>query len=111
MTFFALRRRGAHFAALALIVLLSGCATPETRLRTGLMDAGLSASMAGCMAKSMTDRLSTNQLRKLRSLHKAGKMDLRNTSYDQLVHQIRALGDPEILTVTSSAAIRCALTA
>ncbi len=104
-------RHGARAAALTLPVLLilTGCTTPETRLRTGLMDAGLSAPMAGCMAKSMTDRLSTNQLRKLRSLHKASKVDLRDMTYEELTHQVRALGDPEIIAVTTSAAVRCAL--
>ena len=45
------------FALLALI-LLSGCATPETRLKQALVEAGLSEPMAGCMAGRMVDRLS-----------------------------------------------------
>lgn len=112
MTATALPRRALRLAALALpaLLLLSGCATPEARLRTGLMDAGLSAPMAGCMAKTMADRLSTNQLMKLRSLSKAGKMDLRDTTYEELVHRVRALRDPEILSVTTRAAVSCALT-
>ena len=112
MTIIAFPRRALRLTALTLpaLLLISGCATPEARLRTGLMDAGLSAPMAGCMAKSMTDRLSTNQLMKLQSLSKAGKMDLRDTTYDELMHRVRALRDPEILSVTTRAAVRCALT-
>jgi len=105
-------RRPLQIAALALPVLLfmSGCASPESRLRTGLMNAGLSASMAQCMAGTMVDRLSTNQLMKLNSLSKAGRIDLRNTTYEGLLYRIRALGDPEILSVTTRAAVACALT-
>ncbi len=95
--------------AIPALALLAGCASPETRLRTGLIDAGLSESMAGCMAHPMAGQLSVNQLLKLRSLSKVGRLDPRKTSYDQLVHQIRALGDPEILTVTTKAAIGCTL--
>lgn len=102
------------FRAPALIALLaattlSACATPETRLRTGLMDAGLNEPMARCMAQSMTDRLSIMQLRKLNALAKTGGLDPRRTSYDKLMHHIRALGDPEILQVTGAAALSCSL--
>lgn len=89
--------------------LLSGCATPETRLRTGLMDAGLNQPMATCMAQSMSDRLSITQLRKMSALAKTAGLDPRRTSYEKLMHHIRALGDPEILQVTASAALGCSL--
>ena len=46
-------------------LMLAGCATPETRLRTGLIDAGLSQRVAGCMAERMVDRLSLLQLRRI----------------------------------------------
>jgi len=111
MTTLAFQGSGARFAAFALpvLLLLAGCATPESRLRAGLMDAGLSPPMAGCMANAMTDRLSNGQLRKLQSLYKASNVDLRDMTYAELSHQVRALGDPEIIAVTTSAAMRCAL--
>ena len=95
--------------ALLAAASLSACTTPETRLRTGLMDAGLSQPMASCMAQRMTDRLSVTQLRRLSALAKTGELDPRRTSYDKLMHHIRALGDPEILQVTGSAALGCSL--
>jgi len=112
MTASASLRSAIRVAALALpaLLLVSGCASPEARLRTGLMNAGLSASMARCMAGTMVDRLSTNQLMKLNSLSKAGRMDLRDTTYEELLHRVRALRDPEILSVTTRAAVACALT-
>ena len=99
-----------RLAAFALpALLLAGCASPEARVRTGLINAGLSAPMAGCMAKPMAQKLSVDQLMKLRSLSKISGMNPRKTNYDELVNQVRALRDPQILSVTTSAAVSCAL--
>ena len=96
-------------AALPATLLLAGCATPEAQLRTGLVNAGLSKPMAGCMARPMAQELSLGQLMKLRSLGKVGQLDPRNTSYNEFMRRIRALQDPKILTVTAAAALGCAL--
>ena len=96
-------------AALAgLSLMLAGCGGAEEKLRNGLVSVGLSENMAACMAKPMAQKLSINQLMKLSSLGKVGRLDLRRTSYEQLMHQIRALNDPEILRITASAALGCA---
>ena len=76
------------------LALLSACATPETRLRTGLIEAGLSEPLAACMAERMVDRLSLMQLRRLADLKYAGRAD----SLDAFLHRVRSLRDPEIWT-------------
>lgn len=103
-------RRTAPLACLAasLALLLAGCGGAEEKLRNGLINAGLSVDLATCMAKPMAKELSLNQLMKLNSLSKVGRLDPRRTTYDQLMHQIRALGDPEILRITTRAALGCA---
>lgn len=93
----------------ALPLLLSSCGGAEAKLRQGLVQAGLSAPLAACMAKPMAKELSLGQLMKLRSLGKVSKLDPGRTSTDKLLHHLRALGDPEIVSVTSAAAISCAL--
>lgn len=95
--------------AIAATLLLAGCASPERQLRTGLSDAGVPDRIAACMAGDMTDRLSLSQLLKLRSLSRVGRLDPARTSVERYLHQVRALGDPEILAVTSRAAARCTL--
>jgi hypothetical protein len=90
--------------------LLASCATvsPESRLRAGLLDAGLSPRMAGCMAERMVDRLSLVQLRRLQSLASLRKSHMEEMSVDRFLYKVRALEDPEIFLVTSKAAISCA---
>ena len=92
-------------AALAL----SACATPETRIRTALMDAGLSQPMAACMADRMVDRLSLVQLNRLGGLKKLRSQDMRKLSVDEFLRRTRALQDPEILSVATSSAVICAV--
>lgn len=92
------------------ILLLPSCASlsPESRLRTGLVEAGLPPPMADCMAGRMVDRLSLTQLRRLQSLGSLRKSHIGGMTVDQLLHKVRALQDAELLAVTSSSALACA---
>ena len=92
-------------------LLLMSCATvsPESRLRTGLIDAGVSPRMAGCMAERMVDRLSLAQLRRLQSLASLRKSHKGDMTVDRFLFKVRALEDPEIFAVTSKAAIVCSI--
>jgi len=55
------------------------------------------------MAPRLADRLSRDQLRQLASLPKAP----RAGSFDELLYRLRALDDPDIVRVTSKAALKC----
>jgi hypothetical protein len=90
---------------------LSACATPETRVRTALMDAGLSQPIAACMADRMVDRLSLIQLNKLNGLKKLRGQNMRKVTLDDFLRRTRALQDPEILGVTTSSGLICAVKA
>ncbi|WP_443018517.1 hypothetical protein [Sphingobium sp. Leaf26] len=101
--------RSFHFRAAmaAALFALPACTSlsPESRLRSELVEAGMSPRMAGCMAERMVDRLSLMQLRKLQSLASLRKSHSGRMSADQLLHKVRALQDPEIFAVTSSSAL------
>jgi hypothetical protein len=88
---------------------LSGCATPETRIRNALVEAGLSKPIAGCMAGRMVDRLSLLQLNKLRGLGKLQEKKSRQLSIEEFVKRTKALQDPEILGVVTSSGVICAI--
>jgi type IV pilus biogenesis protein CpaD/CtpE len=90
---------------------LSACATPETRVRTALIDAGLSKPIATCMADRMVDRLSLIQLNKLSGLKKLRGQNMRKVTVDEFLKRTRSLQDPEILGVVTSSGLICAVKA
>lgn len=100
-------KRAMCVSAIALV--LAGCATPETRIRTALTDAGLSKPVAACMADRMVDRLSLMQLNKLRGLQKLKDKKAGRISIEEFVKRTKALQDPEILGVVSSSGVVCAI--
>jgi hypothetical protein len=102
---YPLRMRPIRILSFAALAALAACGVPEARLRSGLINAGIHPRMAGCMADHMAHRLSIAQLRRLGDLPHVRHDD----SVRDYLHEVRALRDPEIVSVTSSAAARCAL--
>lgn len=103
-----MQRMSGVAATLLPVMLLAACATPETRLRTGLMRAGLPQPVSACMADRMVDRLSLLQLRRLAALGSLGDKPLRELTPEQFLRKVRALKDAEILAVATSSAVVCA---
>ena len=94
-----------RFGTAALLALtLAGCVSKlaEGRVRSALVNAGLSQSNAACMAERMTDRLSLGQLRKLQALQSPGR------SLSDYVYTVRRVGDRQLIEVTVSSALLCA---
>jgi hypothetical protein len=79
---------------------LAACAEriAESRVRSALLDAGLSERNADCMAGRMVERLTVSQLRKLEALRSIG----------DYVIAVRQIGDAEVVSVTASSAALCA---
>jgi hypothetical protein len=94
---------------LAAAMILAGCATPQSQLRTGLIEAGLSKKQSACMAERMVDKLSLGQLLKIRSLGNLRDERIGEVGTKRLLRNVRALEDPEILAVTTRAAVGCAI--
>jgi hypothetical protein len=108
----ARRLRLAALPALAALA-LAGCATvsPEARVRSKLIEAGLAPPVAACMAGRMVDQLSIGQLKRLQSLGGLARHDMRRMSVDELAQRLRALRDPEIVSVVLRAGIGCSIAA
>lgn len=92
-----------------ILVLLSSCATPENRIRTSLVRAGLSEPMAGCIARNLTDRLSNAQLSRIAKLADERGIDPNRTTISELVRHLGTLGDPDILRAATAATISCSI--
>lgn len=88
---------------------LAACASPETRVRSSLVNAGLPQKHASCMAQRMVDRLSLIQLRRLGSLGNLRDESIRQMSVDRFMHNIRSLKDAEIVAVTTTSLVACAI--
>ena len=95
---------GASLTGLALLLAATGgCISriAESRVRSALLDAGLSQRNADCMAARMVDRLSISQLRKLERLQGEKR------SLSDYVAAVRRVGDSEAIAVTASSAALC----
>lgn len=90
-------------AVAAVLAVLAALYLPEMRLRAGLESAGVPRPVAACMAKRMVKRLSWGQLWKLADLPAARGSRTRK----DFLHDVRALGDPEIDAVTISSFAIC----
>lgn len=93
----------------AALLALAACSGPESRVDSALRAAGLSARVSKCMAGRMVDRLSIGQLLKLRSLGGLADRPADELSLKEFRRRLRAIGDPEIVAVTTSALARCSL--
>ncbi|QWC56365.1 hypothetical protein F7D01_04025 [Erythrobacter sp. 3-20A1M] len=96
-------------ALCAIALLTGGCAQriAESRVRSALLDAGLSRNNADCMAERMVDRLTIDQLKKLEGMKaRRGESD-KPTSLRDFVNRVRRVGDGEVVTVTASSAALC----
>jgi hypothetical protein len=97
------------FPLILTLTAVAGCATPENRLRTGLVSAGLNQRVSACMAGKMIDRLSLLQLRRLASLGSLDRARIADLSINDFLYKVRALRDPEILGITTKAGLSCAI--
>ncbi|MEO5587374.1 MAG: hypothetical protein ABIQ81_06740 [Novosphingobium sp.] len=89
---------------LALPLAMAGCVEKiaEQKVRSALVDAGLSPEISDCMARRMVDQLSIAQLRKLQALQGEQR------SVVDYVAAVRRVGDPQVFQVTAAAAAICA---
>jgi hypothetical protein len=95
------------FLLLPALALLAGCAvTPEQRVNAALRDAGVPPRVASCMAERMVAKLSIEQLKELKSLAKAEQPG-EKVSAKHILKRVAAIGDPQVVEVTSRAAIGC----
>ena len=89
---------------LAPLLALAACSPSKIaypRVKSALLDAGLSDRNAACMADRMTDKLTIPQLRRLEKL----KGDKRSLA--DYVEAVRRVGDADALTVTATSAALC----
>jgi hypothetical protein len=97
----------AFFLLPALSLALAGCAvTPEQRVNAALREAGVPPRVASCMAERMASKLSIEQLKELKRLA-ALREPGESSGPKHILRSVEAIGDPEIVRVTTRAALGC----
>ena len=91
-------------ALLAAPMFLGGCVQQikESRVKSALMDGGLSEPLSACMANRMASKLTIKQLRGLQKLNRAPRH-----SISEFAAALRANGDADAIEVTVSSAALC----
>jgi hypothetical protein len=92
------------------VLALAGCVQTiaEDRVRSALVEAGVSESDSACMAQRMVDRLTIAQLRKLEALKARAGEPAQPATLGEYVERVRRVGDAEVVAVTASSAGLCA---
>jgi hypothetical protein len=98
-------RRGV--VSLVIVLALAGCTSARLRLERGLVRVGVDRPVAACMAGQMADHLSLSQLRRLGRLQRLDDDIARGLTLERFLEDVRALGDPQIVAVTSAAGAIC----
>jgi hypothetical protein len=95
----------------AAAIALGGCVQKiaESRVRSALVEAGLSDKNADCMAGRMVDRLTIAQLKKLEALKARQGERERPLTIGEYLDRVRRVGDSEVVAVTASSAGLCAV--
>lgn len=98
-------------AAAIPLLALSACASlsPRERVHDELLRAGIKPRMANCLADRLSERLSVSELRQLGRAAKLPRKDVGAMSIGELADRLRAIGDPHIVSVVTSAGIGCAI--
>ncbi|QLC22816.1 hypothetical protein HFP51_11875 [Parasphingopyxis sp. CP4] len=83
--------------------------TPEQRMRTALVEAGLAEPVADCMAERLAEGLSYRQLWALSSLSIFRDREVADLTIGEFVDATRGLQDREVLLLAGRSGAVCAL--
>ncbi|MGE3692161.1 MAG: hypothetical protein AB7F98_12365 [Novosphingobium sp.] len=93
-----------RLAIVLMLLAASGCVQQikASRVKSALIDGGLSEQLSGCMADRMASKLTIKQLRSLQKLNRAPRR-----SISEFVAALRQYGDADAVEVTVSSAALC----
>ena len=94
-----------HIVIMTALLVTSGCVEQHialSRVKSALLNAGLSPGISQCMAHRMVDQLTIRQLRKLEALQGPKR------SVVDYILAVQRVDDPQAIKVTVSSAALCA---
>jgi hypothetical protein len=101
------------FVLCAVALCIAACASPQQRIATSLIDAGVPEAPARCVAGEVSERLTTGQLRDLAAAVKAVRgaetTPVTERNIGRLVEQVARAVDPQIASVVGRAGLACVI--
>ncbi len=91
------------------LLALAACATPESRIRTNLIDLGFERQQAACMADQVADRLSGSQIKTLARLAGMTEKRMGDMTIRDLSRLLANDGNAELITIFARAGLGCAI--
>jgi len=92
---------------------LAGCATPRQQVASGLQSLGLAERQASCMADSLDDRLSNDQMKRVARLlggaSHADRVEANEKNVRRALDLVFDVADPEIASAASRALLGCTI--
>lgn len=96
-------------ALLGASLLLAGCASVvESRVESGLVDAGIPSGPAACMAAIWAEDLSVEQIRGISTFIDGVRDEGDDLTAGRLIGYVSEWNDPRALAVVTASAARCA---
>lgn len=92
---------------ISLLLALSACATPQARVSTALIEAGVPAGPANCFADDVTSKLSVSELRAIAGSVSEARERGRALTLSEALTLAREAGDLRTGGIILAAAARC----
>ena len=101
--------RRSIWMAVPALLLVAGCASPESRVRSSLVRIGLPYNAADCLAQNVASKLSSQQIKDLSRLsglseHRVGEMSVRD-----FTGMLTRSGNLEMVELFARAGLGCAI--
>lgn len=88
---------------------LSACSTPESRVRSSLVNIGLPEPTARCMADNVASRLSSQQINTLARMAGMSERRLGNMTVAEFTRLLARSDNAEMLGIFARAGVGCAV--
>lgn len=101
--------RNQLLAAALISLAVAGCASPESRVRSSLMNLGLPYAAADCLAENAAPRLSSRQIKDLSRLSGVSERRIGDMTVGDLGELLTRSGNLEMVEIFARAGLGCAI--
>lgn len=92
-----------------IFLTVAGCASPESRVRSSLMNFGLPYAAADCLAENAAPRLSSQQIKDLSRLSGLSERRVGDMRVGELTELLARSGNLEMVEIFARAGLGCAI--